>query len=78
MVTIIWQISYYSSILCQDYGIIQGLPMNHMRFADWVTIWVVHLPEWTETGMAKLPPCIAAIAVTFLLIFILSSIRIAS
>ena len=57
--------SHDSSILSQDYGIIQGVPMNHMRFADWVTIWVVHLPEWTETGMAKLPPCIAAIAVTF-------------
>ena len=23
---------------------------NHTRFADWVTIWVVHLPERTETG----------------------------
>ena len=24
--------------------------MNHTRVADWVTIWVVHLPERTETG----------------------------
>ena len=35
--------------------------MNHTRFADWVTIWVVHLPERTE----KAGPCIAAIAGSF-------------
>ena len=33
----------------QDYGVLRGLPMNHTRFGDWVTIWVVYLPEWTET-----------------------------
>ena len=27
--------------------------MNHTRYADWVTIWVVHLPQWTETGGFK-------------------------
>ena len=28
--------------------------MNHARFADWVTIWIVHLPERTETGGSQL------------------------
>ena len=37
--------SYDSGILRQDYGSIQGLPMKHTNFADWVTIWVVHLPK---------------------------------
>ena len=36
LVTINWQTSYDSDILRQDSGIIQGLPMNHTRFADWV------------------------------------------
>ena len=45
LVTINRQTSYYSGILYQNYGIIRGLPMNHTRFADWVTIWLVHLPE---------------------------------
>ena len=49
-VTINRQTSYDSGIFRQDYGIIRGLPMNHTRFADWVTMWVVHLPERTETG----------------------------
>ena len=44
------QTSYDSGILRPEYRIIQGLPMNHTRFADWVTNWVVHLPERTETG----------------------------
>ena len=24
---------------------------NHTKFADWVTIWVVHVPERAETGL---------------------------
>ena len=24
--------------------------MNHTRFANWVTIWVEHFPEWTKMG----------------------------
>ena len=39
LVTINRQISYDSGILRQDYGIIQGLPMNNMRFADCGTIY---------------------------------------
>ena len=27
--------------------------MDYMRFAGWVTIWVVHLLEQTETGRSK-------------------------
>ena len=66
LVTIKRQTSYGVGILRQDYGIIRGfigkpgkapdygikrgLPMNHTRFADWVTIWVAHLPERTETN----------------------------
>ena len=49
LVTINQQTIYNSGILRQDYRIIQDLAMHYMRFADWVTIWVVHLPEWTET-----------------------------
>ena len=26
---------------------------NHTRFADWVTMWVVHLPERIETGLCS-------------------------
>ena len=29
------------------------MPMNHTRFADWVTIWIVHLPDLTDTGEAN-------------------------
>ena len=37
-------------------------PMNHTRFVVWVTIWVVHLPERSETeGLCG--PCVAAAAV---------------
>ena len=43
-----WQTSYDSSILRQDYGIVRYLPMNCTSFVDWVTIWVVHLPERIE------------------------------
>ena len=42
LVTINRQTSYGSGILRQDYGSIHGLPINCTRFADWVTIWVVH------------------------------------
>ena len=38
LVTINRQNSYH-----QDYGSIQGLPINCTRFADWVMILVVHL-----------------------------------
>ena len=38
-------IPHITSCLRQDYGTIQCLQMNHSRFADWVTIWVVHLPK---------------------------------
>ena len=48
--TINRQTSYDSDILHQDYLIRPGLPMNHTRFADSVTLWVVHLSERTETG----------------------------
>ena len=50
LVTTNLQTSYDCGILRQDYGIKRGLPMKHKRFADWVTIWVAHLPERTETG----------------------------
>ena len=51
MVTIKRQTSYDSGILPSRLRkSLRGLPMNHTRFADWVTTWVVHLPEWTETG----------------------------
>ena len=42
--------------------------MNHTKLADYITIWVVHLPERTETGGPNYSigqdcgPCIAAIA----------------
>ena len=58
-----WATSYDSGILRQDYGIIQGLPMKHTRFADRVTIWVAHLPEWTETGKPNYrigPDCVGS------------------
>lgn len=32
--------------ICQDYGTIWGLPMGHH-----VTIWIVHLLKWIETGL---------------------------
>ena len=61
----------------QDYGIIRGLPMNRTRFADLVTMWVVHLPEWTETGGLQLPhrtrlygPYFAAIAGCQIIVYI--------
>ena len=38
LVTIDRQTSYASGILHQYHGIIRGLPMDHTRFADWVTI----------------------------------------
>ena len=44
------QATYTTGIIGHDYGIIQGLPINHMRFADWVITWVVHLQESTNTG----------------------------
>ena len=49
MANLVW---YDSGILHQDFGIKRdlNLSMNHMRFADLVTIWVVHLLEWTEIG----------------------------
>ena len=43
LVTISRQTSYNSGILCQDYEIVRGMPMDHTRFAYWVTIWIVHL-----------------------------------
>ena len=65
LVTINQQTSYDFGILRQDDRIVKCLPMNQMRFADYVTIWVVHLPK----GWAELPhrtrlcgPCIAALA----------------
>ena len=42
LVTINRQTSYDYGILRQDCRIIRK---NHKRFADWVTTWVVHLPE---------------------------------
>ena len=54
LVTINRQTSYDSGILCQDYGIIWGLPMDHMRFANRVTIWVVHLPKQTPVSRGAL------------------------
>ena len=58
------QTSVDSGILRQDHEIIRGLPMNHTRFADRVTILVVHLPERTETGVPyyRIGPGIGAIA----------------
>ena len=50
LVTINLQTLYESGILRQDYGFIRNLPMDHTRFADWVTIWVVHLLKRTEMG----------------------------
>ena len=41
---------YDSGILHQDYRIIQGMLMNHTRFSDWVTFWVVHLLEQIQMG----------------------------
>ena len=65
LVTINQQTSYDFGILRQDDRIVKCLPMNQMRFADYVTISVVHLPK----GWAELPhrtrlcgPCIAALA----------------
>ena len=48
LVTVNRETLYDSGILCQDYGVIQGLPMDHTRFADRITIWVVHLPKQTK------------------------------
>ena len=45
------QISYDSSILRQDYGIVLRL-RNPMRFTS-CTIWVVHLPEQNRNGPAE-------------------------
>ena len=45
LATIHRQTSYDSDILRQDYGFIRGLPMDHNRLADWVTIWIVNLPK---------------------------------
>ena len=50
LATINPQTLYDSGILRKDNGVMRGLPMNHTRFAYWVTICVVHLPERTETG----------------------------
>ena len=44
------QTSYESGIFRQYYGIIHGSPIKYTRFADWVAIWVVYLPERTETA----------------------------
>ena len=57
LVTISRQPSYDTGIPRQEYGIIQGLPMKHSGFADWVTVLVVHvhLPERAETGGPKYP-----------------------
>ena len=57
-------------IIRQDYVIIQGLPMNHTRFADWVTIWVVpkksaELLHWTILCGV----CIAAVAGHFYFLY---------
>ena len=45
LVTINRQTSYGCAIIHQDYGIIQGMAMNHTRLADSVTNCVVHLPN---------------------------------
>ena len=51
LVSISWQTLYGSGILHQDNRIIRDLPMDHTRFADWVSIWVVHLiQEQTKVG----------------------------
>ena len=42
LVTINQQTSFDFGILRQDDRIVKCLPMNQMRFADYVTIWVVH------------------------------------
>ena len=55
LVTINRQTSNDSGILRQGYGIIRQRLRNHTRFADWVTSCVVHLPEWTETGLIYAP-----------------------
>ena len=67
LVTISWQKSYDSGILREDCGIIQGLPMIHTRFADWVNICVVYLLELTGQPLLQrwirlCGLCIAAIA----------------
>ena len=50
LVTIGRKILFDSGFLCQDYGSLRSLPMNHTRFADLVASGVVYLPERTETG----------------------------
>ena len=50
LITINRQTSYVFGILCRDYGIIWGLPMNPTGFADLDSIKVEDLLELTETG----------------------------
>ena len=53
--------------------------MNHTRFADWVTIWVVHLLEQTERGgpnyqtVLSVHSCSSWFCLTFDPIFIIGS-----
>ena len=55
LVTTNLQTSFESRIRSQDYASIQGLLMNNITFADWVTLWVVHLLERTETDWPNYP-----------------------
>ena len=48
--TISRQTSYDSVIFSQDFGD-TSKQWNHTKFADWVTIWLVHLPERTEASL---------------------------
>ena len=57
LVTINRQTSYDSDILCQGYEIIRGFPMNHTRFADWITI--------AGTDRNRIGPDCAVIAIFF-------------
>ena len=62
LVTINRQTLHDSSILRQDFGIVRGLTMDHTRFVDWVTIWVVHLVVLLPHLTRLCSLCIAAIA----------------
>ena len=64
LVTINRQTSHNSGIHRQDHIIIRLLAKNHTGFADWVTIWIVHLSVWTLLPHRTRPcgPCKAAIS----------------